>query len=264
MSDEDATLRVMVWNVHGLRAGVGRVASVIKCHTPDLVLVNECGWRRQLDALGAEVGMSVVAGKMPPLRTPWARNAVLAGPWLLPEAYRVVRLTPDPPSLAWRPRATQPRGALLVKIVTPEAVMTVASVHLGLRPGERRDHTDLLLAAFDEVWTPVLVGGDLNERPDEKTVDRIARRFRDTWPAAAEAAPDARTEPGATRGDKPRAHIGKGLTYPSEAPQARIDYLFASEEFDVQRAKVIDDAGVRAASDHLPLVVDLRLSAGRD
>jgi endonuclease/exonuclease/phosphatase family metal-dependent hydrolase len=52
-----------------------------------------------------------------------------------------------------------------------------------------------------------------------------------------------------------------GETFPATDPTARIDYLFVSQEWKVERAlvpSVMPEA--RIASDHLPLVAELRLA----
>jgi len=120
--------------------------------------------------------------------------------------------------------------------------VSTLSVHLGLSPPERRRHAEELTDLTLSLPGPFLVGGDLNEGPDGKSATWIADRIWDAWAAAA--SPDTPTG---------------GATFPSAHPSARIDYLFASEHFEVQGAEVLDGADARDASDHLPLLVDLEL-----
>ena len=56
-----------------------------------------------------------------------------------------------------------------------------------------------------------------------------------------------------------------GETFPATEPTARIDFLFVSEEVKVERVlvpSVMPEA--RVASDHLPVVAELRLADPAD
>jgi len=56
-----------------------------------------------------------------------------------------------------------------------------------------------------------------------------------------------------------------GETFPASDPTARIDYLFVSEELKVERVivpSIMPEA--RVASDHLPVVAELRLAEVAD
>ncbi|GBC86287.1 hypothetical protein HRbin12_00273 [bacterium HR12] len=218
--------RVLVWNVHQLRAGVGPVAAAIERHRPDLVLLNETGPRRRLRALGRELGMTVARDPLSPLRRR-IRNAVLArSPWRIVE-HRLHRF-------ADVRRRLNPRGALLAVVEGPPGRLGVCCLHLGLHPLERL-HAAREVVGLD-LADPAVVGGDLNELPDGRAVGILRRRFADAWSLVGE---------------------GEGATFPAPAPRARIDYLFVSGGLAVRRAWVPTDGSVVRASDHLPLVVDL-------
>jgi len=222
-------LRVLVYNVKGFRFGVDRVAAVVGEHQPDVAMLNECATGRKLRRLARAVGMDAAAPRLWPfVRT--VRNAVLVRP-----PWRVIGFRLH---LFEGSEAFHPRGALVAQVGRTGFRVSALSVHLGLSPQERRRHavelTDLTLA----LPGPFLVGGDLNEEPDGKSAAWIAARMWDAWAATGASG---------------------GATYPSEHSTARIDYLFASEHFDVLGALVPDGPDVRQASDHLPLVVDLEL-----
>jgi exodeoxyribonuclease-3 len=57
-----------------------------------------------------------------------------------------------------------------------------------------------------------------------------------------------------------------GYTFPSWQPHVRLDYLFVPGAFIEQVAgcEVRDGVALKAASDHLPLLSELRVQAGRD
>jgi len=218
---------VVVWNAHGFRAGVSAAAEALRRHEPEVVLLNEVGWsgwrlRRLARALDARA-----ASGLRLLR--WGvTNAVLVRPpWRLLRA-RTIGL----------PRRTGPRRGVVAALIGRSGYrLTAASVHLGLSDPERlahaRDLTDRILPGLRP---PVLLGGDLNEHPEGRAASWLADRLWDAFPAAGEA---------------------PGETFPAADPRARIDYLLLPEDVKVARAFV--DRGAAAASDHLPLVVDLEL-----
>lgn len=90
-------------------------------------------------------------------------------------------------------------------------------------------------ATMDGSGLPLLLGGDLNARP-ESPVHRALRAagFRDAWPECG-------------RGD--------AMTFPAGAPDRRIDYLYLSSGIHCLEARVL----ASDASDHRPLLVRLRL-----
>ncbi len=218
-------IRILVYNVHQLRAGAGPVAEVIERHRPDLVLLNETGPRWRLRRLARALGMELARDPWSPLRRR-IRNAVLARPpWRIRE-HRLHRFADVRSRL-------NPRGALLARVSGPPGELWVCCTHLGLHPVERLHAAREILAL--DLPTPFVVGGDLNELPEGRAVRLLAGRLGDAWIRAGE---------------------GEGATFPAASPRARIDHLFVSEGLWVDRAIVGRDA---RASDHLPLVVEARL-----
>lgn len=220
-------LRVVVWNVQGLRAGAAAAAEGLERHRPDVVLLNEVGWngwrlRRLARALEANTASGLrFLGR-------GVTNAVLVrAPWRLLGS-RTIRLS----------RRGGPRRGLVAALLGRSGHrLTAASVHLGLSDPERLAHArDLTDRILPELRAPVLLGGDLNEPPEGRAASWLTDRM---WDAFA------------------RAGEGPGETFPSADPRARIDYLLLPEEVGVVRAFVDTDAG--EASDHLSLVADLEL-----
>ncbi|MEX0991856.1 MAG: endonuclease/exonuclease/phosphatase family protein [Actinomycetota bacterium] len=224
-------IRVLVYNVHGFRSGADDVAAAVADARPDIALINECGSYRKLGRFAELMEMRATSTPLPRVRRA-ARNAILVRrPWKV-AASRTVAL----------PRGQKrayPR-ALLAAQVHDEygagASLNVLCTHLGLLPGERAVHAGRILDTVAGTAGPLLIGGDLNERPGQPAAAAFGTRLWDTWI---------------------RVGPSTGETFPASAPEARIDYLFASEDLTPRRAVVLGSPAAKAASDHLPLVVDL-------
>ncbi|TQL03254.1 endonuclease/exonuclease/phosphatase family protein [Cellulomonas sp. SLBN-39] len=227
-ADEHPALRVMTYNVHGLRDP--GVADVVRACRPDVLALQEPprgpGGRARLLRFAGRTGMRLVVGGGGARTT-----ALLVVAHRRVTDARAVRLP-------WRPGLTR-RGASTALV---DGVRVVV-VHLGLRADERLRHVGRLGARVlrdatraDEL---VVVLGDLNERPGSPA-----------WSALAESAAlvDAAAEAGV---DDP--------TYPADEPRVRIDAVLADPLLPVVGALVPADDPVARASDHRPLVVDLRL-----
>ncbi|MCJ7832556.1 MAG: endonuclease/exonuclease/phosphatase family protein, partial [Actinobacteria bacterium] len=210
-------MRVLVWNVHGFRAGVDRVAEAAAGLEPDLALITECSTARRLHRFADVLGMSVHHGSLPPLLRR-ARDAVLIREPLRLESFE---------SHGFRDSARwHPRGVAIARL---SGGLTVAVTHLGLSGEERRRHgAELIEVLGDDV--PVILGGDLNELPGRGATRMLSEHFEDAW-----------TEEG-------------GETFPARNPSSRIDYVF-TRGMSVSGVWVPGGASLAAASDHLPLVV---------
>jgi endonuclease/exonuclease/phosphatase family metal-dependent hydrolase len=217
------TWRVATWNVHGLRGGVGAVASVIRAEAVDVLLVQESGPRRRLRALGEELAWSVVADP-PAFPRRRVQNAVLVPPAIADHMRsRLIRFQAASP--------VHPRGVLLAEL---EERWTAASVHLGLRGPERGTHVAELVELLGGTPGSFVLGGDLNARPGEPGPARLAAFATDCWAAAGE---------------------GPGATFPARGPTARIDYLFVGRDARPIRAWTAGGT----ASDHLMVVAEIAM-----
>lgn len=223
------SLRVVAWNLRGLRAGPPAVAVAVAEEAPDLALLTEVGrtgWR--LGRLQRLTGMGGVAGVR--LLGRGITNAVLVRPpWRIVEHSTV--------ALSHR-RGTLPRGMVTAVVGRSGYRLTAGAVHLGLSDPERVEHARELTDLLPSLRQPVVVGGDLNEPPEGAAASWIGERL---WDAFAEAGQ------------------GAGETYPASMPTARIDYLFVSQGVRLERAWVKRDPEVELASDHLPVFADVAL-----
>jgi endonuclease/exonuclease/phosphatase family metal-dependent hydrolase len=216
------TIRVATWNVQGMRAGAYAVASAVREHEVDVLLLQESGSRRRLRELGA-LGWTVCAD---PRAFPRRRiqNAVVIRTSLATEVRpRLLRFA--------RGSLVHPRGALVAEIGEGWAAV---SVHLGLRGPERGRHVEQLVSLLEGAPGPFVVGADLNALPGSPGPARLAALATDCWDAVGE---------------------GSGATFPSYEPTARIDYLLVAPAIQPLRAWIARST----VSDHLMVVADLRL-----
>lgn len=222
-------LRVATYNVRSFRSGVTAAATVLRAADVDVALLQECGSRRALRRFASALGMRHVSTHRPFTRV---RNAVLYTPrWHLIDA-QVMNLT--------HRRGLHRRGFIRALLETGGARLAAVSVHLGLSPGQRQQHARELTDHLSATAEPIVLGVDLNERPDAPAARWIAQRFADAFASAG---------------------AGTGETFPASAPSARIDYLFV-RDLRVREAWVPDAAVAAQASDHCPVVGELEHAPG--
>ena len=222
-------LRVIVYNVRGFRDGSDRLVRLVGHFEPDVVLLNETGSRWRLRRFAKALGMDAARDPWSPFRRR-VKDAVLVRPpwWIAEHRQRRFEGTPF----------MYPRGALVARLENGDARLSAVSTHLGLHPRERLADARELASSVAEAVTPVVVGGDLNERPDGRAVGYLAERFRDAWLLGGDV---------------------DGETFPADEPTARIDYLFVSDDVAVERVIVPPGPDARMASDHRPVVAELTL-----
>ena len=227
-----ATLRVLSYNIRSLRDDAEAVAAVIRSCEPDVVCIQEAPrflrWRSKCAALARTSGLFVVAGGRP------------AGAMLL-----LARLGVDVHAtrelLLSRTPGLHQRGLAIAEVEVGGQRWAVASMHLGLRADERQRHADEVLEALVGYDVPVVVAGDVNERPGEPAWTMLTEQYLDSWVAAG--------------GDE----SGAGGTYRSDAPYERIDGIFADRTLSVLSCVVPDLPEVATASDHRPVLAVLSL-----
>jgi len=226
-------LRALSYNIkhcHGMngKVSIKEVAATIASTQPDLVSLQEVDYRNprsafadQAATLGRSLGMYHVYGS----NVTWggvARfgNAVLS-------RY---------PIASWHnyllPSQGEQRGLLRVEIKLAGQPIVFLSTHLGLNHQERLQQVDKIIEVADSVTGPVLLAGDLNARPDSEEVARLQTVLQS--------------------GDL----TGAELTFPSNQPQFKIDYIFYSNLWTLTETKIFHSL----ASDHLPLASVVELS----
>jgi endonuclease/exonuclease/phosphatase family metal-dependent hydrolase len=242
------TLRVMTYNVHSCvgmdgRLSPERIGRVIAQYRPDVVALQELDVGRTRTGGADQAQLIARYLRMefhfhPALHVEEERygDAILTH---LP--LRVVKAAALP-----RPRVgrmLEPRGALWVAVELNGTEVQIINTHLGLLQGERRIQADALLGpdwlGHEACRDPAILCGDFNALPSGRVWRKLTGRLRDAHDAA----------PGNERG---RTLFGR-------YPAARIDYVFVGDDIEVVEAQVAKTELARTASDHLPLIVDIKI-----
>jgi endonuclease/exonuclease/phosphatase family metal-dependent hydrolase len=244
--------RILTYNVHRCvgvdgRLSPGRIAEVIaSCH-PDIVALQELDVGRartggvdQAHAIARELGMHMHFHPALRVMEELYGDAILTA--------RPSKLVKGGPLPGWGRRELEPRGALWAEVNVGGAEVQVFNTHLGLRGPERLLQVDALLGpewlGHHACREPVLLAGDFNAIPRSRVYRRLAARLQD-----AQASPHVR-----------RAHP----TYPGRMPILRLDHVFVGRSIEVLRAETVRTPLARAASDHLPLLVEFRVPAAKE
>ncbi|MDQ8732134.1 endonuclease/exonuclease/phosphatase family protein [Bradyrhizobium sp. LHD-71] len=251
MTDDPPTferLRVLTYNVRACKGrdrvrSPLRIAEVIASAAPDIVALQELDVRRlrsdrldQAELIARELGMDFhFSPAMRVMEEEFGDAILTALPMRLVKAAAL-------PGIRF-PMKLERRGALWTEIRIGRAFVQMLNTHLGLTRRERRVQIDALCGAGwllnPECEDPAILAGDFNFLSRSRTYARVMSRLQD----AQKLAPSARS----------------GATFPARYPRFRIDYIFVSPSIQVDRVEVIKTPATQAASDHLPVLADLRI-----
>jgi len=241
-------LRVMTYNIQSGGSDLARVAGVIRAANPDLAALQEVDvhWAGrsafvdEATALSSQLGMQVRFARiyrLAPLASgqPMREFGVALLSRLPVVDFRNDSLT-RLSTQEEHPVPTRMPGLLEAVIDVNGVRVRVFDTHLDYRadPSVRTQQVAEMLDRIDSSRMPTLVFGDLNAGPSSPELQPLLARLHDTWPVST----------------------GPGFTYPATAPAKRIDYVLTSPDFHVSHAEVL----ATEASDHRPLVVDLRMN----
>lgn len=240
------TLRIMTYNVHGCLGMDGklspqRIARVVAQYAPDIVALQELDVDRHRSS--NEDQAHAIAGHLemeyhfhPSIRVEEERygDAILSH---YPMEFVQAGLLPG---LSSAPHL-EPRGALWVNVLAHGEPINVINTHLGLRPSERQSQVDTLLG---KEWLGhpycdgrVVLCGDFNLLPSSRPFKQLTRKLVDG--AAMDGPPSS--------------------TFFSRVPLARIDHIFLDPHSKVVASMVPSTPLTRVASDHRPLIIDIRI-----
>jgi endonuclease/exonuclease/phosphatase family metal-dependent hydrolase len=240
-------LRVMTYNVHRCVGADGRlsperVADVLAELAPDVVALQELdvgrirtGGLHQPEVIAARLSMHFHFSPSFHVQEERYGNALLSR-----TPIQLVREGPLPTfGFPWR---GEQRGALWASIPWGPREVQIIVTHLGLNRMERMRQAASLLggdwAGSDACRPPRLLCGDLNCSPGSAVHRRFLGKFVDAV--------------------SPRVRTAALSTYHSRWPFLRLDHVLHSDDLTVEAVHVPRSTLTRVASDHLPLVVDLR------
>ncbi|MGO4598799.1 endonuclease/exonuclease/phosphatase family protein [Terrabacter sp. 2RAF25] len=226
----------MSYNVHDLRDDTVAASRVVRTVAPDVLCLQEVPRRLtteiRLPRFARACGMA------------WGRGRLGTGGTAVLVSPRVVLVGRSRGRLPVRfPDRT--RGYAAAVVTLPGAagarhLVTVVSVHLGLRADERVRHTSAVLQTYSSSGLPhpassLVVAGDLNEGIGGRAYAVLADRLRRV--------------------------AGESATFPAHAPTAALDVVFASPDLAVVEGAhvAVADRDLSRGSDHRPVWVDLDL-----
>lgn len=242
--------RLLTYNVHRClgvdkKLDVARIAAVIAEQAPDIVCLQELDVGRarsghvdQCREIARELAMAVHFNAAMTIEAEQYGDALLTA---LPE--RLVKKGALP-SVRGIP-GLEPRGAIWAAVEIGGATLNVFNTHLGLVPREQRLQAQALVGpgwiGHPDCTGPVLLTGDFNATSITRPYQVLAARLDDA---------------------QRRLRLRPSLkTFPSAFPAIRIDHVFVSPDIRITGASVPNSPMARAASDHLPLVVDFEIES---
>lgn len=246
-------LRIMTYNVHSCRGGDGvtspkRIASVIGRFAPDVVALQEVVQstdldRNQVREISAQTGMDAHF-----TRTRAERDDSFGIATLVRHSFVVHREAPLPTLRG------EPRAAHWLRVDTGDATFDIVNTHLSIHLRERLGQLQTLLRqqeAMSEGEVSPLVGTGFSLMPVTPTLvlcgdfnsGFLSAEYRSLCLHLKNAQRAVRRWP------QP--------TFPARYPLLRLDHVWLGPAWRVVDAQVATSKLERAASDHLPLVVDI-------
>ena len=234
-----ATLRIATYNIHrcrGLdrRTRPDRIAAVLRAIDADVVALQEVvgagpSGRGHAEDLGAALGMGWVMAPARQLRGHLFGNVILSR---LPIRHHAQH------DLSWK--GCEPRCAQRVDLLVGSHELHLYNVHLGTALLERRYQASRLVAFVHDrrVAGPKIVVGDFNEWTRGLATRMLSERLHsvDLF-----------------------AHIKRRRTYPGVFPVLHLDHIYYEGRVEVTNVELPRTRTALIASDHLPLVADIRV-----
>lgn len=254
--EQSGRLRVLTYNVHSCigmdgRVSPQRISRVIAMADPDIIALQEVivetsnsAEESQAGIIANELGMNLAIHPLKTVALGVRGNAILSkhSLKLIDTSVLLTKLNPK------RPKVTvldQARGVMEVEISYGGKKLIVLNTHMGLTPEERRVQVEDLLgtARFNNLKKPSILCGDFNATRRQYTHKAISKCMQDV---------EIQFE---RLFDKKRSR----KTFPAKYPAWRIDHIFVSDRFSVDDVSVPSNHLTKVASDHLPLVTDIKI-----
>jgi len=233
------TLRVATYNVHRCRGIDGRTrpdrtAAVLGSIDADVVALQEVVGAGphgggHAEELGAALGMGWVMAPARQLRGHQFGNAVLSR---FPITHHLEH------DLSWK--TCEPRRLQRVDIIVDGCTLHIYNVHLGTAILERRHQAQRLATIVTDrhVGGPKLVLGDFNEWMRGLATTLLSDRLNSV---------DLRN------------YLRRRRTYPGLFPILHLDHIYYAGRLEVLAVELPRTRLSLVASDHLPLVADIRI-----
>ncbi|MBI3313807.1 MAG: endonuclease/exonuclease/phosphatase family protein [Candidatus Omnitrophica bacterium] len=246
------TLRIMTYNVHSCVGMDGklspeRIARVIARHDPDVIALQELDAGRsrtkgidQAQLIAKLLDMQYHFHPVLTIKEEMYGNAVMSRyPIKIVEAGSLPR--------AFGHSYFEPRGALWIEIEYLNERIQLFNTHLSFWRTERNRQAQALCSTnwlgHPNCRDPVILCGDFNALPDSKSCRRIRNKLEDV---------------------QLKVDRHKPLnTWFGHFPVGRIDHIFVSQNIEVVKIEVPSYRLEKMASDHLPLIAELKIPASK-
>ncbi len=211
-----------------------RIAEVIRELDADIVALQEVigagpAGAGQAEEIGAATGMGWVMASVRQLRTHLFGNVVLS-------RFPIVHHSQY--DLSWR--TCEPRACQRADLDIGGNQLHIYNVHLGTAVLERRYQAPRLASFVHDrrIGTPKILLGDFNEWMRGLATKTLSSLFEsiDIF-----------------------AHLKRRRTYPGIFPVLHLDHIYYEGRVEVRRLELVRSRKAMLASDHLPLVADLRI-----
>ena len=233
-------LRVVTYNIHrsrGMdrRTRPQRIADVLGPLEADVIALQEtigpsATGPGHAENIGAALGMGWIMAPVRDLRHHQFGNMILSRFPMWDHAQY---------DLSWK--TCEPRGAQRVAVDAGSGTIQVYNAHLGTALLERRYQAERLAnwVHARKVTGPKLLFGDFNEWSRPLVTDILAKRLKsiDLFP-----------------------YLKRRRTYPGLFPFLHLDHIYYDGNIEVRQISLPRTPKTLMASDHLPLVADLRIS----
>jgi endonuclease/exonuclease/phosphatase family metal-dependent hydrolase len=233
------TIRIATYNIHRCRGLDGRtipsrVADVIRAIEADVIALQEVigagpNGAGHAEELGALLGMGWAMAPVRHLRGHLFGNVVLSRHPIRHHSQY---------DLTWK--TCEPRCVQRVDVALEDDTLHLYNVHLGTALLERRYQAGRLSAIVHDhrIGVPKVVLGDFNEWMKGLATQTLNERLQSI---------------------DLRAHLRRRRTYPGVFPVLHLDHIYYEGEVDVVKLELPRTRLSLMASDHLPLVAELKV-----